>query len=69
MKGCEDKQALKALNVRLDRNSGSPKSREAHGDGASIVLVGVTTHQGVRENLTQGEGKQGCTVDSPGSDA
>ena len=57
-KGFEDKQDLNALNVQLDRNSGSPTRGNPHGDGASIVLVGVTTHQGVRENLTQGEGKQ-----------
>jgi len=42
MKRFEDKQALNALHVRLDRNSGSPVSREAYGDGVPTVLVGVT---------------------------
>jgi hypothetical protein len=41
--GFEDKQALRALNVQLDRNSGLPTGRKAHGNGVSIVLVGVTT--------------------------
>jgi len=58
MKGFEDKQALSALNVYLDRNSGLPTSREAHGNGASIVLVGVTSYQGTWESQVQGEGKQ-----------
>ena len=58
MNGFEDKQALSALNVSFDRNSGSPTSREAHGDGASIVLVGVTPYQGAWESQVQGKGRQ-----------
>jgi len=58
MRGFEDKRSLRALNVRLDRNSGSPTSREAHGDGASIVLVGVTPYQGAWESQAQGKGRQ-----------
>jgi hypothetical protein len=38
MNGFEDKRNLRALNVQLDWNSGSPNSREPQGDGASIVL-------------------------------
>ena|SRR6266568_5552296 len=34
-------------------------SREAQGDRAFVVLVGVMTHQGVPESGMQGEGKQG----------
>ncbi len=45
MKGFEDKQALRTLDVQLDRNSGSPTGRKAHGDGVSIVLAGVTSSQ------------------------
>lgn len=37
---------------------GSPKSREAHGDGVTIVVVEVTLHQGARERRAQGEGSQ-----------
>jgi hypothetical protein len=42
MNGFEDKRSLRALYVRLDRNSGSPTNREVQGDGVPIVLVGVT---------------------------
>ena len=59
MNGFEDKTEPKGTdNVRLDRNSGSPKSREAHGDGVPIVLVGVTPYQGAWENQVQGKGGQ-----------
>jgi group II intron reverse transcriptase/maturase len=34
---------------------GSPKGRESYGDGAPIVAVGVTTHQGERESRSQGQ--------------
>jgi hypothetical protein len=49
--GLEDKQALSALNVQLDRNSGLPKGRKAQGNGVSIVL-------GERESRLHGEGGQ-----------
>jgi hypothetical protein len=58
MNGFEGKRNLKALNVRLDRNSGLPKNREVHGNGASIVLVGVTPYQGAWESQVQGKGRQ-----------
>ena len=29
-----------------------------HGDGAAIVVAGVTTSQGTQENCVQGEGRQ-----------
>ncbi len=54
----EDKRNLKALNVQLDRNSGSPTRGNPHGDGASIVLVGVTPYQGAWESQVQGKGRQ-----------
>ena len=46
------------LNVPNRRNTGSPTGHEPHGDGASIVVVSVTPHQGRRESRLQGEGKQ-----------
>src|SRR5882757_9979638 len=39
-------------------NVGSPTGREPYGDGVLVVVVGVTSHQGVRESRTQGEGAQ-----------
>ena len=39
-------------------NAGSPKGRESYGDGVPIVVAGVTTCQGRRENRLQGEGEQ-----------
>jgi len=56
--GFEDKQALNALYVQLDRNSGLPPGRKAQGNGASIVLVGVTPYQGAWESQVQGKGRQ-----------
>jgi hypothetical protein len=58
MNGFEDKQALRALNVSLDRNSGSPTRGNPHGDGAFRVLVGVTPYQGTWESQAQGKGRQ-----------
>ncbi len=37
-------------------NAGSPKGRESYGDGGLVVVAGVTTRQGIRENRMQGEG-------------
>ncbi len=54
----EDKRSLKALHVRLDRNSGLPTRGDPHGNGASIVLVGVTPYQGAWESQVQGKGRQ-----------
>jgi hypothetical protein len=39
-------------------NAGSPTGRESYGDGGLVVVAGVTTCQGVRENRKQGEGGQ-----------
>lgn len=47
-----------ALERLLRENVGSSKGREPQDDGASIVVVGVTSHQGGRESRLQGEGKQ-----------
>lgn len=58
MNGFKDKRDLKALNVRLDRNSGLPTRGNPHGNGASIVLVGVTPYQGAWESQVQGKGRQ-----------
>jgi hypothetical protein len=41
---------------RLRVNAGSPTGREAYGDGAPIVVAGVTTGHGGRESRPQGEG-------------
>ena len=35
-----------------------PTGRESYGNGVSIVVVGVTPHQGERESRSQGEVKQ-----------
>lgn len=42
-------------DVQQRRTAGSPKGREPHGDGAPIVVAGVTTCRGVRESRTQGK--------------
>jgi hypothetical protein len=49
------------LDRQLECTTGSPKGREPYGDGAPIVLVGVTTDQGGWESQPQGEGVQGTT--------
>ena len=52
--------ALTRPNVTYDRTAGSPTGCEPYGDGASIVVVGVTTHHGGwRINQLQGKGGQG----------
>ena len=45
-------------NVIRDCTTGSPKGREPQGDGASIVVGGVTPTHGGWESQPQGEGKQ-----------
>lgn len=45
-------------NVLYDCTVGSPSRREAYGDGAAIVVGGVTSTQGDRESRSQGEGQQ-----------
>src|SRR5213080_3416494 len=39
-------------------NAGSPTGRELYGDGAPVVVAGVTAGQGGRESRPQGEGAQ-----------
>ena len=51
MKGFNDKQAPLSTRRLTDRNAGSPKNREVHGDGVPIVV-------GARESLVRGEGEQ-----------
>ena len=41
---------------------GSPTGREPYGDGALIVVVGLTPHQGERESRSQGEARQVADV-------
>jgi hypothetical protein len=45
-------------NVIHDRTTGSPTGREPHGDGAPILVDGVTTIHGGWESQPQGEGGQ-----------
>src|ERR687886_123101 len=45
-------------HVQHRRTTRLPTGREPYGNGASVVVVGVTTDQGVRESRTQGEVRQ-----------
>lgn len=45
-------------NVTRDRTVGSPTRREAQGDGAAIVVGGVTPTHGDRESRLQGQVRQ-----------
>ena len=45
-------------DVQPRRTTRLPTGREPYGDGASVVVVGVTTDQGGRESRLQGEGRQ-----------
>ena len=49
--------AYVALTRTTGTNAGSPTGK-AYGDGAPIVVAGVTTCQGERESRSQGEGAQ-----------
>ncbi len=53
-------------DVQLGRTTGSPTGCEPYGDGASIVVVGVTTDQGGRESRLQGEGRQAFSTTKMG---
>jgi hypothetical protein len=44
--------------VHYDCTTGFPTGCEPYGNGVSIVVVGITTHQGERESRSQGEGRQ-----------
>lgn len=46
----------KSVKKNHVRNMGLPTEREFSGNGATVVVVGVTTHQGGWENQLQGEG-------------
>ena len=41
-----------------ERTAGSPTGREPQGDGAPVVVAGVTTRCGAWESQAQGEGAQ-----------
>jgi hypothetical protein len=45
-------------NVTYDCTTGLPTGGDPYGNGVPIVVVGVTAHQGERENRSQGEGEQ-----------
>ncbi len=44
---------------------GSPTGCEPYGDGGPVVVVGVTPHQGRRENRRQGKGGQVAGYSQP----
>jgi len=48
------------------RNVGSPTGREPYGDGAPVVIAGVTACQGGRESRPQGQGAQVIGHSKPG---
>jgi hypothetical protein len=47
--------AYVTLGRMTETYAGSPTGCEPYGDGEPIVVVGVASHQGVRESRTQGE--------------
>lgn len=50
------------------RRKAGLSSNEQSRDGVTVVVVGVTSHQGVRESRTQGEGSQIVFFKSIGTD-
>jgi len=46
----------KSVSKNHVRNTGLPTGRESYGNGATVVVVGVTPHQGGWESQPQGEG-------------
>ena len=46
----------KSVTKNHVRNTGLPTGREPYGNGATIVVVGVTPHQGSWESQLQGKG-------------
>ena len=48
-----------------DGTRDAPPRREPQGNGVPIVVVGVTTYQGGREDRSQGEGAQMVAMQSP----
>ena len=57
LKGTETPPTTRS-DVELPGNAGSLTDREVQGDGAAIVVAGVTTGQGAWESRAQGEGRQ-----------
>jgi len=53
-------------HVQLRRTTRLPTRREPYGNGASVVVVGVTTDQGGRESRPQGEVRQVFSTTKPG---
>lgn len=56
--GIERDTCSRPRYVQFVRNTGSPKGREFYGDGAAIVVAGVTPRRGTRESRVQGEVQQ-----------
>src|SRR5260221_12138789 len=55
LKGMNEPPTLRSIR-QLRANAGSPTAREGQGDGAPIVVAGVTPGRGGRESRPQGEG-------------
>ena len=53
-------------DVQQRQTTRLPTGREPYGNGASIVVVGVTTDHGVRESRAQGEVRQVFSTIRPG---
>jgi hypothetical protein len=53
-----DRAPTSRSHVECRRNVGSPTGREPDGDGAPIVVAGVTPRHGGRDSRPQGEGGQ-----------
>jgi hypothetical protein len=58
--------AYVALLRTTGTNVGSPAGREPYGDTVPVVVAGVTTRQGGREDRLQGEGAQVIRISQPG---
>ena len=58
VQGIERDTCSRPRNVQFVRNTGLPKGREFYGDGAAIVVAGVTPRRGMRESRVQGEVQQ-----------
>ena len=54
-----ERDTYNPLYVSHELNSGFPTDREVYGNGAAIVLVGVTPDQGAEESSAQGKAWQG----------
>jgi hypothetical protein len=54
-------------HVAYERNVGSPTAREGQGDGIAVVVVGVTSPQGDREDRSQGEAREVFAIPEDGA--